>query len=83
MMYNNPFKYFYKNEMLQKTLTILFTPSLDSKLPNPFFPKHPRNYINRGVQVPFLLGFTNSEGSLFIDSNIFKYRFIIHLLLFR
>jgi len=68
---------FHKNEMLQKNLTILFTPSLDSKLPNPFFPKHPRNYIDCGVQVPFLLGFNDSEGSLFVG-NIFGCRYYIY-----
>ncbi|XP_018047829.1 PREDICTED: esterase E4-like [Atta colombica] len=53
------------------SFTFCFTPSLDTKSSNPVFPKHLKEYINHGVQVPFLLGFTNNEGTFMLRSDFF------------
>ncbi|XP_011704230.1 PREDICTED: juvenile hormone esterase-like isoform X2 [Wasmannia auropunctata] len=50
----------------------LFTPSLDTKISSkPFFAEHPKEYLKRGVQIPFLLGFNRNEGIFFIRSSFF------------
>ncbi|EZA55883.1 hypothetical protein DMN91_010858 [Ooceraea biroi] len=54
-----------------KNLAIAFAPSPDSDMPNPFFPKRLKNYVDCGVQVPFLLGFNSCEGSFLVSSNTF------------
>ncbi|XP_012528299.1 esterase E4 isoform X2 [Monomorium pharaonis] len=48
-----------------------FTPSLDYESSDPFFPEHPKEYISRGIKMPFLLGLTRNEGLFFTSSNIF------------
>ncbi|KYN04801.1 Esterase E4 [Cyphomyrmex costatus] len=53
------------------SFTLSFTPTLDSKSPNPVFPEHPKEYLSRGTQIPFLLGFTRNEGIFLIKSNFF------------
>jgi len=49
----------------------LFTPTLDTKSPNPFFPEHPREYIRRGIQMPFILGFNRNEGIFLLKGIVF------------
>ena len=53
------------------SFTLPFTITLDSKSSNPVFPEHPKEYVNRGIQMPFLLGFNRNEGIFFIRSNFF------------
>ncbi|XP_018403763.1 PREDICTED: esterase FE4-like [Cyphomyrmex costatus] len=53
------------------SFTLSFTPTLDSKSPNPVFPEHPEEYLSRGTQIPFLLGFNRNEGIFLIRSNFF------------
>ncbi|KYN16377.1 PREDICTED: juvenile hormone esterase-like [Trachymyrmex cornetzi] len=53
------------------SFTFCFTPSLDTKSPNPVFPKHLKEYVSHGVQVPFLLGFTRNEGIFMLRSDFF------------
>ncbi|XP_018362333.1 PREDICTED: para-nitrobenzyl esterase-like isoform X2 [Trachymyrmex cornetzi] len=53
------------------SFTIPFTITLDSKSSNPVFPEHPKKYISRGIQMPFLLGFNRNEGIFLIRSNFF------------
>ncbi|XP_012215172.1 juvenile hormone esterase-like [Linepithema humile] len=48
-----------------------FSPSMDNESSNPFFPKPIKTLINRGVKVPFIVGYTNAEGILFIGSDAF------------
>jgi carboxylesterase type B len=51
--------------------TLCFTPTLDYKSSNPFFPEHPKEYISRGIKIPFLLGFNRNEGIFLIRSVFF------------
>ncbi|XP_018304144.1 esterase E4-like [Mycetomoellerius zeteki] len=60
---------FTEAERLSFTVS-LFTPTLDTKSLNPFFPEHPREYISRGIQMPFILGFNRNEG-IFLLKGIF------------
>ncbi|KYN36171.1 Carboxylesterase 3 [Trachymyrmex septentrionalis] len=60
-----------RTEEERLSFSLCFTPSLDSNSPNPFFPKHPKEYINRGIHVPFLLGFNREEGTFFLHSSFF------------
>lgn len=41
---------------------------MDYESPNPFFPKDVRTLINRGIKVPFILGYNSGEGSYFVPS---------------
>ncbi|XP_039310191.1 esterase E4 [Solenopsis invicta] len=50
---------------------LCFAPSLDFESSDPFFPEHPKEYISRGIHIPFLLGFTRNEGLFFVDSLFF------------
>ncbi|KAG5320737.1 ESTE Esterase, partial [Pseudoatta argentina] len=54
------------------SFTLPFTITLDNKSSNPVFPEHPREYIRRGIQMPFLLGFNRNEGIFLIRSNFFR-----------
>ncbi|KZC13030.1 Esterase FE4 [Dufourea novaeangliae] len=45
-----------------------FGPSIDDKSPNPFLPQHPAIMAKDGVKVPFLLGYNDNEGSLFVGN---------------
>ncbi|GAB1863191.1 Carboxylic ester hydrolase [Camponotus japonicus] len=56
-----------KTERLQFLLT--FTPSLDHESSNPVFPEDLTTLIHRGVKVPYLLGFTNCEGIIFLSTS--------------
>ncbi|KAL0113970.1 hypothetical protein PUN28_011347 [Cardiocondyla obscurior] len=53
------------------SITLCFTPTLDYESSNPFFPKHLKEHISRGIQLPFILGFTRNEGVFLIRSNFF------------
>ncbi|XP_018054571.1 PREDICTED: esterase E4-like isoform X1 [Atta colombica] len=53
------------------SFTLPFTITLDSKSSNPVFPEHPKKYVSRGIQMPFLLGFNRNEGIFLIRSNFF------------
>ncbi|XP_011056898.1 PREDICTED: esterase E4-like [Acromyrmex echinatior] len=53
------------------SFTLPFTITLDTKSSNPVFPEHPQEYIRRGIQMPFLLGFNRNEGIFLISSNFF------------
>ncbi|XP_071650123.1 juvenile hormone esterase-like isoform X1 [Temnothorax longispinosus] len=46
-------------------------PSLDHESSNPVFPEDLETLMCRGVEVPFLLGFTSHEGSFIISSNFY------------
>ncbi|XP_020283640.1 esterase E4-like isoform X4 [Pseudomyrmex gracilis] len=61
-------KDFFKKEN-SHVANLMFTPSMDAESSNPFFPEPIQNYINRGVKVPFMLGFTKEEGIFLVDSN--------------
>ncbi|XP_018341728.1 PREDICTED: esterase FE4-like isoform X2 [Trachymyrmex septentrionalis] len=61
---------FTETERLSFTMS-LFTPTLDTKSPNPFFPEHPREYIRRGIQMPFILGFNRNEGIFLLKGIVF------------
>ncbi|KYM97319.1 Esterase FE4 [Cyphomyrmex costatus] len=60
-----------RTEEEKLSFSLCFTPSLDSKSSNPFFPKHPMEYISLGIHVPFLLGFNRDEGTFILRSNFF------------
>ncbi|KYN31796.1 Esterase E4 [Trachymyrmex septentrionalis] len=59
------------NKTEELSFTLPFTITLDSKSSNPVFPEHPKEYISRGIQMPFLLGFNRDEGIFLIRSNFF------------
>ena len=59
----------------------LFTITLDNKSSNPVFSEHPKEYVNRGIQMPFLLGFNHNEGIFFIRSNFFGGNKEVHYIL--
>ncbi|XP_018367855.1 PREDICTED: putative inactive carboxylesterase 4 isoform X2 [Trachymyrmex cornetzi] len=61
---------FTETERLSFTMS-LFTPTLDTKSPNPFFPEHPREYISRGIKMPFILGFNRNEGIFLLKGIVF------------
>ncbi|XP_011870476.1 PREDICTED: esterase E4 [Vollenhovia emeryi] len=54
------------------SFALYFTPTLDYESSNPFFPEHPKEYISRGIQMPFLLGFTRNEGIFFLNSIFYR-----------
>ncbi|XP_025993146.1 esterase E4 isoform X2 [Solenopsis invicta] len=54
-------------------LGIRFTPTSDNESSNPVFPGDLAKYLNRGVKIPLLLGFTECEGSILVNSNIGGY----------
>ncbi|XP_018367857.1 PREDICTED: esterase E4-like [Trachymyrmex cornetzi] len=60
-----------RTEEERLSFSLCFTPTLDSNSPNPFFPEHPKEYVNRGIHVPFLLGFNREEGTFFLRSFFF------------
>ncbi|KAG5347377.1 SASB hydrolase, partial [Acromyrmex charruanus] len=62
---------FTETERLSFISLSLFTPTLDTKSPNPFFPEHPREYISRGIQMPFILGFNRNEGIFLLKGIVF------------
>ncbi|XP_017881679.1 cholinesterase 1-like [Ceratina calcarata] len=45
----------------------VFLPSIDDKSPNPFMPQHPSVMMQKGVQVPLMIGFNSNEGSMFLS----------------
>ncbi|XP_039305308.1 uncharacterized protein LOC105200645 isoform X2 [Solenopsis invicta] len=47
-----------------------FTPTSDNESSKPVFPGDLKKFMNRGVKVPLLIGFTNCEGSFIVSSNI-------------
>ncbi|KMQ92339.1 esterase e4 [Lasius niger] len=66
-----------RNSLLTETERLYFiltcSPTLDHESSNPVFPKDcdPVTFVHRGVKVPYLLGFTSSEGIFIINSNFF------------
>lgn len=46
-----------------------FTPSLDFESSNPFFAEDLDKSVQRGVKVPFLLGYTSNEGAMFVGND--------------
>ncbi|XP_039305304.1 juvenile hormone esterase isoform X1 [Solenopsis invicta] len=50
-----------------------FTPTSDNESSKPVFPGDLKKFMNRGVKVPLLIGFTNCEGSFIVSSNICGY----------
>ncbi|XP_018312617.1 esterase FE4-like isoform X2 [Mycetomoellerius zeteki] len=54
------------------SVTLFWTITLDNKSSNPVFPEHPKEYIRRGIQIPFLLGFNRDEGIFLIRSNFLE-----------
>ncbi|KYM97320.1 PREDICTED: esterase E4-like [Cyphomyrmex costatus] len=61
---------FTETEKMSFTVN-LFTPTLDTKSLNPFFPEHPKEYMSRGIQIPFLLGFNRNEGTFLLKGIFF------------
>ncbi|XP_011066713.1 PREDICTED: fatty acyl-CoA hydrolase precursor, medium chain-like isoform X2 [Acromyrmex echinatior] len=70
LMRNSQRSIFTETEKLSFTMS-LFTPTLDIKSSNPFFPEHPREYISRGIQIPFILGFNRNEGIFLLKGIVF------------
>jgi len=64
--------FFIYNHQEKLSFTLPFTITLDSKSSNPVFPEHPKKYVSRGIQMPFLLGFNRNEGIFLIRSNFFE-----------
>ncbi|GAB1863192.1 Carboxylic ester hydrolase [Camponotus japonicus] len=64
---------FLATEEERRQFLLIFTPSLDHESSNPVFPEDLTTLIHRGVKVPYLLGFTNCEGSFLIKSNFYEH----------
>jgi len=60
----------------RRQFLLIFTPILDHESSNPVFPGDLTTLIHRGVKVPYLLGFTNCEGSFILKSNFFGCEYI-------
>ncbi|XP_012543069.1 esterase FE4 [Monomorium pharaonis] len=61
----------YTSETMRLSFNLCFTPSWDHKSLDPLFPEHPKEYISRGIQMPFLLGITRNEGVFILRSVFF------------
>ncbi|EFN68478.1 Carboxylesterase UNQ440/PRO873-like protein [Camponotus floridanus] len=64
---------FLATEEERQQFLLIFTPTLDHESSNPVFPGDLTTLIHRGVKVPYLLGFTNCEGSVLLKSNFYGY----------
>lgn len=51
---------------MRVTMFGLFTPGVDKKSPNPFLPKLPSELMQQGVKVPYMVGYTENEGSTLV-----------------
>ncbi|XP_032679111.1 esterase E4-like isoform X2 [Odontomachus brunneus] len=51
-----------------RLFVVAFAPDVDLKSPNPYFSEDPIVVARRGIKVPLLLGYTNSEGIFFTRS---------------
>ncbi|XP_020282812.1 esterase E4-like [Pseudomyrmex gracilis] len=57
----------FQTENERRKLLFLFVPSLDLESSSPFFAEDLHKLVQRGVKVPFLLGYTSNEGAMFVD----------------
>ncbi|XP_029165265.1 esterase B1-like [Nylanderia fulva] len=58
-------------EAERRHLQLTCSPTLDHESSNPVFPGDLETLIHRGIKVPYLLGFNNSEGIFILKSEFF------------